>query len=112
MAYEDNMKHQLIMLDTKWGALKANGVTDETEMILEFTYLAPNKKSANVLKNALDIYDSSVRAEGWLKIKWYVDGKSYPTPVSSDDLSQWLSFMVSLGWEHDCEFEGFDASIP
>lgn len=112
MAYEDNIEHQLRMLETTWEAFKENGVTEDTELVLEFVYLAPNKESATSLNGALDNYDSSVRSEGLLKKKWFVDGNSHPTTVSKDTLVQWLDFMVSLGWEHGCEFDGFGASMP
>ena len=112
MAYEDNFEHQLRMLDVTWDAFKEHGVSEETELVLEFVYLAPNKESANSLNEALENYDSSMRSEGLLKKKWFVDGNSHPTTVSKDTLVQWLDFMVALGWEHGCEFDGFGASMP
>ena len=112
MAYEENIDHQLRMLEITWKAFKEHGVTEETELVLEFVYLAPNKESANSLNEALDNYDSSVRSEGLLKKKWFVDGSSHPMTVSKEILAQWLDFMVALGWEHDCEFDGFGASMP
>ena len=112
MAYEDNIKHQLAILDIIWEEFKASGVTDKPELVLEFVYLAPNKKFANSLNAILNVYDSSVRSERWFKKKWYVYGKSYPIAVSKDSLSQWLDFMVSLGWEHESEFYRFGTSTP
>jgi len=112
MGYEDNIAHQLRMLNTKWEAFKENGVNEDTELVLEFVYLAPNKESANSLNTALENYDSSTRSRGLLKKKWFVDGKSHPTTVSKETLAQWLDFMITLGWEHSCEFDGFESSLP
>ena len=112
MAYADNIEHQLRMLDVTWEAFKENGVTEETELVLEFVYKAPNKCSANSLNFALENYASSVRSEGVLKKKWFVDGQSHPTTVSKEKMAQWLEYMVALGWEHGCEFDGFGASMP
>ena len=112
MAYEDNIEHQLRMLDVTWEAFEENGVKEDTELVLDFVYLAPNKESANSLNSALENYDSSVRSEGMLKKKWFVDGNSHPTTVSKNTLAQWLDFMIALGWEHNCEFDGFGASMP
>lgn len=112
MGYEDNIEHQLRMLDVTWRVFEEHGVTGESELILGFVYLAPNKKSANSLNASLENYDSSIRTEGILKKEWYVDGCTHPTKVSKEILSQWLEFMVALGWEHGCEFDGFGASMP
>jgi hypothetical protein len=112
MAYADNIEHQLRMLDATWEAFKEHGVTKDTELVLEFMYLAPNKDSANALDAALGNYDTYVRSEGMLKKKWFVNGKSYPTTVSKEKLAQWLEFMIALGWEHGCKFDGFGATMP
>ncbi len=112
MAYNDNIEHQLNMLEATWEAFKENGVTEETELILEFVYLSPNKECAYSLNEALENYDSSVRSEGIFKKKWFIDGCSHSITVSKEILEEWLTFMVALGWEHQCEFDGFGASMP
>lgn len=112
MAYEDNIEHQLRMLEKTWEQFVAHGVTPETELVLEFVYLAPNKASASVLYQALENYEAGIRSHGIFRKRWFIDGKSHPTTVSKTKLTQWLDFMVDLGWQHGCEFDGFGASIP
>ncbi len=112
MGYAENIDHQLRMLDVTWEQFQSHGVDSETELILEFVYLAPDKKSAQSLNDALEDYDSEVRSKGVLKREWFVDGKSHPTNVSKEVLTRWLEFMVALGWKHGCEFDGFGASMP
>ncbi len=112
MTYEINIAHQLKMLDDTWLAFERNGVTDETEVELEFTYVAPGKDAAVALNSSLENYESVVRSDGLFRRKWYVEGKSHPTSVSKEKLAQWLDFMVALGWKHGCQFDGFGAGIP
>ena len=112
MGYQDNIEHQLRMLDVTWQAFEENGVTPETELIFEFAYLCPNRKAAESLDEALEDYESAIRSEGLLKKKWYVEGKTHPTQVTKEVLAQWLDFMVALGWQHGSEFDGFGASMP
>ena len=72
MTYEINIAHQLKMLDDTWLAFERNGVTDETEVELEFTYVAPGKDAAVALNSSLENYESVVRSDGLFRRKWYV----------------------------------------
>lgn len=110
--YETNLNHQLDMLDVTWEQFVANGVDNNSELILDFMYLALNKKAAFSLSNALEDYQTETKSEGLFKKKWSVEGVTHPTNVSKDILVQWLEFMISKGWEYDCEFDGFGALMP
>ena len=112
LARAENIDHQRQMLDVTWEKCESHGVDDKTELILKFVYLAPDKKSAHSLNHALEDCDSVVGFKGHFRREWYVDGKSHRTNVSKEVLTQWLEFMVALGWEHGCEFERFDTSMP
>ena len=108
--FEKILSSQLNMLDTLWERFVEHGVTDETKLVLEFDFICPNKEAANNLDIALEDYESHVNknTEG----QWEVSGKSDPTQVSKEILTQWIDFMVSLGCDHDCEFDGFGAIMP
>ena len=43
---------------------------------------------------------------------WTVEGKTSPTKITKKILSQWIEYMVALGWKHNCEFDGFGATMP
>ena len=109
--YQSNLESQLNMLNETWDSLISNGVTNETELVLEFSYLCPNKASAIQLNNALENYESLIRSEGVINRSWFVEGYSHPTTVTKDILAQWLDFMVTKGWEFQCTFDGFGASF-
>ncbi|MCU8238498.1 hypothetical protein M2G88_20985 [Vibrio vulnificus] len=109
--YQSNLESQLNMLNETWDSLISNGVTNETELVLEFSYLCPNKALAIQLNNALENYESLIRSEGFINRSWFVEGYSHPTTVTKDILAQWLDFMVTKGWEFQCTFDGFGASF-
>ncbi len=111
-ACEDNLNHQLDMLDVTWEQFVENGVDENSELNLEFMFLAPSKEMALSLSNALDDYQTEIKSEGLFKKKWFVEGATDPTNVSKEILVQWLEFMISKGWEFGCEFDGFGASMP
>ncbi len=110
--YEANLNHQLDMLDVTWEQFIANGVDDNSELIIDFMYLAPNKEAAFSLSEALEDYKTEIKSEGLFKKKWFVEGATHPTNISKEILVQWLDFMISKGWEYGCEFDGFGASMP
>ncbi len=107
--YKLNLETQLNLLDETWASLISNGVTNETELVLEFSYLCPNKASAIQLNDALGNYESLIISEGFINRSWLVEGYSHPTTVTKDILVQWLDFMVAKGWEFQCIFDGFGA---
>ncbi|WP_135382590.1 hypothetical protein [Vibrio tasmaniensis] len=109
--YKLNLESQLNMLNETWASLISNGVTNETELVLEFSYLCPNKASAIQLNDALGNYESLIRSEGFINRSWFVEGYSNPTTVAKDILAQWLDFMVTKGWVLQCPFDGFGASF-
>ena len=109
--YQSNLESQLNMLNETWDSLISNGVTNETELVLEFSYLCPNKVSAIQLNDALENYESLIRSEGFINRSWFVEGYSHPTTVTKDILAQWLDFMATKGWEFQCTFDGFGASF-
>ena len=112
MSYEENYAQQLEMLHVTWEAFKEHGVTEDTELVLEFNYIAPSKEQAKSLCDSIEDFETSVSSEGVLKKKWSVEGKTFPLTTTKEELIQWLDFMVSTGWEHNCEFDGFGASMP
>ncbi|EMK3307615.1 hypothetical protein V9653_004181 [Vibrio vulnificus] len=109
--YQSNLESQLNMLNETWDSLISNGVNNETELVLEFSHLCPNKASAIQLNDALENYESLIRSEGFINRSWFVEGYSHPTTVTKDILAQWLDFMVTKGWEFQCTFDGFGASF-
>ncbi|BCG12710.1 hypothetical protein YZOS03_11930 [Vibrio alginolyticus] len=55
--YQSNLESQLNMLSETWSSLISNGIINETELVLEFSYLCPNKASAIQLNDALENYE-------------------------------------------------------
>ena len=113
------LDQQLAMNRQSWQALQEHGVTDESELRLDFFYVAPGEKQADALcafLRAETDYDVRVgsSAGGLLKRKsWTVNGTTQKTPVSLDILDAWVEWMVAAGVEHGgCEFDGWGAETP
>jgi Regulator of ribonuclease activity B len=114
----EHLAHQLAMNQVSWRTLQQHGVTTESELQLDFFYLAPGEHEATVLVAFLQSetdYDVRLasRARGLLKKKrWSVEGTTRPTKASQDMLDQWVTWMVGAGFEHGCTFDGWGAAVP
>jgi hypothetical protein len=103
------LAHMLAMNVESWAALQANGVTEDTELRLDFFYEAPDAASAQQLAEYLSAetdYDVSPEDDA-------VTGTTQPTTITKEMLDQWVAWMVGAGHEHGrCEFDGWGAEIP
>jgi hypothetical protein len=109
------LAQQLAMNRQSWLALQEHGMTEESELRLDFFYVSPSEQQANALRAFIqDETDYDVRVGsnggGLLKKKnWLVTGSTQPTQASQDILDQWVRWMVAAGFEHGCEFDGWGA---
>jgi len=113
--YEDILGKQLTMNRQTWAALQKHGVTEDSQLRLDFSYNARSHEAADklcaLLREQTD-YEVQVESDGsLLRRTWRVEGKTQKTAVSPAILDQWVTWMVSAGKEHSCEFDGWGTSV-
>jgi hypothetical protein len=113
--YREVLEKQLAMNQQTWRTLQKHGVTVSTQLCLEFLYRAPDRAAAQELKDLLEHetdYDVRVQSSGsLLRKQWSVSGTTRPTTISPEILDQWVDWMVTAGFEHRCEFDGWGTEI-
>lgn len=115
---QGDLAHQLEMNRVTWAELQKHGVTEETDLRLDFFYFAPGQHQAEALAQAIRTrtdYDVGAGAvkHGLLGRKtWTVNGMTQPTAVSLTVLDEWVTRMVEWGNAHSCEFDGWGAQVP
>lgn len=113
--YRGLLAKQLEMNAETWRVLQSHGVTEASELRLDFTYRAPTRANAEALQGVLSDetdYDVSVQADGGMFTKrWSVVGSTQPTSISNAILDQWVDWMVTAGLHQDCEFDGWGAEV-
>jgi hypothetical protein len=106
--------HQLAMNHETLASLRRHGVTDRTELRLDFAYRANNRESASALMNYLTNetdYDIRLRQDN--QGDWWVEGATQPTAVGERVLNDWVCWMVTAGHENgSCDFDGWGAAVP
>jgi hypothetical protein len=113
--YENILQKQLAMNRQTWTALQEHGVTEESQLQLDFFFNAPSREGADRLCTLLQEqtdYEARVESHGsFLRRKWRVEGRTQNTAVSPAILDQWVTWMVSAGKEHSCDFDGWGTSV-
>ncbi len=106
---QDVIAHQRAMNAQTWATLQEHGVTEGTDLRLDFTFQAPNKHAAEELAAYLrqeTDYDVSASKNA-------VTGSTQPTTVSPSVLDEWVGWMVAAGYEKGrCRFDGWGAAVP
>ncbi|MGO9924556.1 MAG: ribonuclease E inhibitor RraB [Isosphaeraceae bacterium] len=113
--YENILANQLAMNRQIWAALQQHGVTEQSELRLDFSYNAPSRDAANGLRALLqEQTDYEVRVESdrsFLRRKWRVEGTTQKTAISPAILDHWVTWMVIAGKERSCDFDGWGTSV-
>jgi Regulator of ribonuclease activity B len=113
-----DLSHQLEMNRVTWAELQKNGVTEETELRLDFLFVAPGQHQAEALAQTIrsrteyDVEASSSKQGLLGHERWTVTGRTQPTAVSLEMLDEWVTRMVEWGSAHTCDFDGWGAALP
>ena len=114
----DAIAKQRAMNAQIWKILLVRGVTEQTNLKLDFFFVAPTKEAADglisLLKEETD-YDlrSPQPAGSSLDGDWFVSGSTQATTISLEILDQWVVWMILAGKRgNGCVFDGWGAEIP
>jgi hypothetical protein len=106
---DEVVAYQRAMNAQTWAALQAHGVTEETQLRLDFTYDSPSREAAEALADFLRAatdYDVTSNNDS-------VTGSTQLTNISHAILDEWVEWMVSAGYEYGrSKFDGWGAAVP
>ncbi len=113
--YAKILAKQLAMNRQTWAVLQQHGVSEQSQLRLDFSYNAPSRENADamvaLIKEQTD-YDVRVESSGsFLRRKWRVEGTTQKTAVSPEILDQWVTWMVTAGKERACDFDGWGTPV-
>jgi hypothetical protein len=104
--YAANMAQKLAMTPDVWAVMQRAGVTEDMQLVLGFSYKAPDSSAAEALASFL-------RAETDYSItsckRNAVHGVTQPTLASLDTLMEWVEWMCLAGTQHRCLFDDWQA---
>ena len=108
-AFKENLANQTAMSPQTLEQLRSLNVTDSTQLKLEFFFYTDTKEKAAQLSQALKDLGYSVEhgpSEG-NKDVLVITGWTTKMPMTESTVVAWTRKMCQVGFENDCEFDGW-----
>ena len=107
--FESNLAKQRAVSPETIAQLREHGVTDDTELRLEFFFYTNLESNAAKLESALkqlgyDVESGESAADDGTFI---VTGWTIPIKMDESSVVQWTDDMCRVGYTHDCDFDGW-----
>ena len=113
--YNAILAQQLVMNRKTWALLQQHGVTEQSQVRLDFSFEAPTREAAEKLRTLLqEQTDYDVRVESkraFLRRRWRLEGTTQKTNISQEIIDQWVTWMVIAGKEQSCDFDGWGTLV-
>ncbi len=111
-SFRKNLNGQMTMLYKILAQLMNYGVTDSTTLKLEFFFYTDTEEKAFTLAAALKKLNYEVEATPSQGDEQLMLIRGWTGPIKMDESSveAWTEQMVRLGYNHDCEFDGWGSN--
>lgn len=108
-SFKDNLANQLNWTPQTLGQLREYNVTPEKELKLEFFFYTNTPEKAGSLAKALSNINYQVEfcpsvSEKNIQI---ITGWTAKMTMSDNVVLEWTKKMCEVGYEHDCDFDGW-----
>tara|TARA_Y100001968_G_C19441460_1_gene762789 strand:- start:1164 stop:1514 length:351 start_codon:yes stop_codon:yes gene_type:complete len=110
--FEEFRMGHLVRTAEVWKRLTELGATEESKLDFDFQFSAKNKNSVEALKSELADYSLEISSKGFFQKAFTISGSSGPINWSEEQLLKWTDYLIQVGQEAGCKFEGCGASAP
>ena len=112
-SFEENLDRQIAMSRQAIEQLRKYGISDSTVLRLEFFFYTNTEKKAHDLAESLKKLNYKVETERSESDRelFLITGWTVPLKMDESTVEAWTEQMVTLGYTHDCEFDGW-GTIP
>ena len=110
--HEDNLSSQLATSPELVEQFRGFGITEDRTCKLEYFFYTNTSEKAAALSCALrEIgYEAQTEESGPGKKIRVVAGATVPVLMATEKVLEWTKLMCTLGFKHDCEFDGWGLS--
>ncbi|MEM0926835.1 MAG: ribonuclease E inhibitor RraB, partial [Planctomycetota bacterium] len=107
--HKQNRAKQITMAPQTMEQLRGYGVTDDSELKLEYFFYTNTKKKAESLAHELAElgYDGGHDVAAGDPSQFVITGWTTPMNMSDETVVEWTGKMCDLGQKFDCEFDGW-----
>jgi hypothetical protein len=110
--FQKNLVNQVSMTPATLGELRKLGVSIETSLKLEFFFYTNTSDKAATLASVLSQRNYEVHHEKAAigNGQFVITGWTQSMKMEESVVAGWVKEMWALGYEHDCEFDGWGTS--
>ncbi len=110
--FESNLSKQMNWTPQTIKQLSKYGITDKSELKLEyFFYTNSEQKALNLSKELINLgYTSIVDFSVTNKKKYLINGWTIKLKMDEKNILNWTKEMCELGYKYDCDFDGWGTS--
>ena len=107
--YKQNRAKQITMAPQTMEQLRGHGVTDDSELKLEYFFYTDSKSKAESLAKELAElgYDGGHDVAAGDPSQFVITGWTIPMKMSDEIVVGWTAQMCDVGQKFDCEFDGW-----
>lgn len=101
----------LVRTAAVWKRLLELGASEDAKLDFHFQFNASSKKAIEVLKLALADYTLDVSSRGLFNKNYVISGKSGSIVWSEKQLLNWVDYLIQVGEDAGCPFDGCGANV-
>jgi hypothetical protein len=107
--YKNNLVKQQKLSSQTVAQLRKNGITETTELKLEYFFNTNTVQKAKELTSQLQVfgYEAEFKKKPDNPSLYLITGWEKKMKMSEKLISEWTKVMCDLGYEFDCDFEGW-----
>ena len=111
--YKKNHQSQMKMTPQTMDQLRKAGVSVDKELKLEFFFYTNSIIKATKLSEELKNlnYQSDLKLAVGSKAEYLVNGWTTKMKMNDEIVVAWTNQMCEIGYEHDCEFDGWGTKL-
>lgn len=110
--FEEFRMGHLVRTAEVWKRLLELGANENSKLDFDFSFTAKRSKDAEALSDALSDYSIETSTEGLLRKTYTMSGSSGPVTWTEEQLLKWVDYLIAIGHESNCVFQGCGATAP
>ena len=110
--FEEFRMGHLVRTAQVWKRLLELGADENSKLNFDFSFTAKRSQDAEALSEALGDYSIETSAEGLLRKTYTMTGSSGPITWTEEQLLKWVDYLIAVGRDSSCEFQGCGATAP
>lgn len=111
---QENIQNQQSMNEETLFEFSEYGIDENATRILEFYFFSNDVLMLEQLKNALqklNYKELQLEKDPESKKHWALYGETNPMNMELNTINNWTKSLCEIGFEYDCEFDGWGAKM-